>query len=104
MPKGKGSQVVDTPLKAQISRHYQKLGGEEARGAASATAKEFKLGGSGAAAAVKKYDKQIEAGTASRKNRRSSERPSDFNEDLEEAIDGEFEKDETATYRELLTG
>ena len=59
------------------------------------------IGGSGAAAAVKKYDKQIEAGTASRKNRRSSGRPSDFNEDLEEAIDREFEKDETATYREV---
>ena len=80
MPRGKDAQVIDAPLKAQKSRHYQKPGGEEARGAASATAKEFNLGGSGAAAAVKKYDKQIEAGTASRKNRRSSECPSDFNE------------------------
>ena len=41
MPRGEGAQVTDTPLKAQISRHYQKLGGEEARGAASATAKEL---------------------------------------------------------------
>ena len=80
MPQGIGSQVVDTPLKAQISRHYQKLGGDEARGAASATAREFKLGGRGAAARVKRYDKQIEAGNASRANRRSSGRPSDFNE------------------------
>ena len=101
MPQGIGSQVVDTPLKAQISRHYQKLGGDEARGAASATAREFKLGGRGAAARVKRYDKQIEAGNASRANRRSSGRPSDFNEDLEEEIDGEFETDKTATYREV---
>ena len=100
MTKTKGTKGIDTPLKAQISRHYQKLGGDGVRGAASATAREFKLGGSGAAARVKKYDAEVAAGIASRTNRRSSGRPLGFNEAVEAEIDAVFEANDTTTYHE----
>ena len=39
MTKKKGDMNHDTPLKAQISRHFQSLGESSVRGAASATAR-----------------------------------------------------------------
>ena len=100
MGKPKGGSNINTPLKGQISRYYQRLGGDSVRGSATATAKKFNLKGSGAAALVKKIDEQVASGKASRVNRRSSGRPSGFNEEMEAAIEGVFEEDETATYRE----
>ena len=100
MGKPKGGSSINTPLKGQISRYYQRLGGDSVRGSATATAKKFNLKGSGAAALVKKIDEQVASGKASRVNRRSSGRPSGFNEEMEAAIEGVFEEDETATYRE----
>ena len=71
MTKSKGIKGIGRSLKARISRHYQKLGGVGVRGAASATALEFELGGSGAAARVEKHDAEVAAGIASRTNRRA---------------------------------
>ena len=94
MPRG---AAVDTPTKAQISRRFQELGGVKTPGAATATANEFKLRGSGAASKVLKYDKEIVAGSASRKFKG---RQSSFSADIEEAIDEVFADDDTQTYRE----
>jgi len=40
--RSKGSSCITTPEKAQISRHYQSLGGDSVRDAAAATARHFK--------------------------------------------------------------
>jgi glutamine phosphoribosylpyrophosphate amidotransferase len=50
---------INTPLRAQLSRYYQRLGGDTARGSATATANEFSLKGSGAASLVKMIDEQL---------------------------------------------
>ena len=100
MVKRKGDSNIDTPLKGKISRYYQQLGGESARGAASATARKFELGGSGGASRVKKYDAQIRDGIASRTRRLSSGRPFGFNDTLELEIDEVFKDDDTITYAE----
>ena len=39
--RSKGSICITTPEKGKISRHFQSLGGESVRGAASATARKF---------------------------------------------------------------
>jgi len=57
---------IDSPTKAKMSRRFQQLGGEKTPGAATQTAREFELRGSGAALRVKKYDKQIAASTFKR--------------------------------------
>ena len=46
MGKPKGGSNINTPLKGQISRYYQRLGGDSVRGSATATAKKFNLKGS----------------------------------------------------------
>jgi hypothetical protein len=70
MVKIKGdSPIVDTPTKGKISRYFQSLGGANTRGAATETAKKFKLRGSGAASAVKKYDAQVASDKARRKSK-----------------------------------
>jgi len=97
MTKRRGTKGIEAPLKARILRHYQKLGGDGVRGAALATAREFKLGGSGAAARVKKHDAEVAAGIASRTNRRFSGRPLGFNEAVEAEIDTVFEANNTTT-------
>lgn len=105
MVKRKGSPDVDTLQKGQISRDYQARGGGEVRGAASETAKKFKLKGSGAASRVKKYDDEIRLGIASRKQRRNSKensgRRTSFDACVELDIDEAFEEKDTATYREV---
>jgi hypothetical protein len=100
MVKRKGVQNVDTPTKCKISRYYQQQGGQKVRGAASATARNFKLGGSNGATRVKKYDAEIRDGVASRKNRLSIGRPSMFTGLLEKEIDDTFENECTLTFRE----
>lgn len=99
MGKTKGSPDVDTPLKGQISRHYQSLGGASVRGAASATARTFKLKGSAGASKVKTYDQEVKAGTASRSGRRAGRRTS-FDDVVAQDIDEAFLEDDTMTYRE----
>jgi len=100
VPKRKGDGDNNTPNKAQVSRYFQSLGGERTRGAASATARHFKRQGSGACTRVKAYDKEIREGLASRSNRRLSGRPTTFNEQMEQEIEGAFASDDTKTYRE----
>ena len=99
--RSKGSICVTTPEKGKISRHFQSLGGESRRGAAAATARKFNLGSTSGARMVKKYDREIRDGVASRANRRSSGRPKQFNSELEAEIIGAWEKDDTRTYREV---
>ena len=90
--------AIDTPTKAKISRRFQQLGGEKTPGAATSTAREFGLLGSDGCTRVKKYDKQIAEGTASRKFKG---RISRFNSDLEGDIEEAFADDDTQTYREV---
>jgi len=66
----------------------------------AATAREFKLGGSGAAARVEKYGAEVAAGIVSHANRRSSGRPLGFNGAVEAGIGAVFEPSDTTTYRE----
>ena len=69
--RSKGSICITTPEKGKISRHFQSLGGESFRGAAAATARKFKLNKSTGMSKVKKCDREIRDGVASRVNRRS---------------------------------
>jgi hypothetical protein len=71
MGKPKIGSNINTPLKGQISRYYQRLGVEIVRGSATATAREL-LKESGAAVIVSKIGEQVASGKASRANRRSS--------------------------------
>ncbi len=98
MPKRKGSFSIDTPTKSKISRHFQSLGGENARGAASATARELGLNLSSGPNLVKRYDKEIRDGEAKRRYKGGI---STFTEELGEEIDAAFEADDTATFREV---
>ena len=84
--KSKRGACITTPEKGQISRHYQSLGGDSVRGAASATARYFSLGATHGPSNVKKYDREIRDGVASRANRRSTGRPTQFNADIEAEI------------------
>ena len=93
--RSKGSSCVTTPEKGQISRHFQSLGGESARGVATATARKFKLDKKTGACMVKKYDRQIRDGVASRINRRSTGRPMEVK--IIDARAGDY----TPTYREV---
>ena len=99
--RSKGSSCITTPEKAKISRHYQSLGGDSVRGAAAATARHFKLEKTNGSAYVKKYDRQICDGVASRMNRRASGRPKQFNAEMEEEINAAWDEDDTRTYREV---
>jgi len=99
--RGKGSSCITTPEKGKISRHYQSLGGDKVRGAASATARAFKLNLSKGHTLVKKYDSEIREGIASRANRRSKGRPKLFNAEMEEEINHAWDEDDTITYREV---
>ena len=66
--RSKGSSCVTTPEKGKISRHFQSLGGESVRGAASATARKFDLKKMSGAYFVKKYDREIRDCVASRES------------------------------------
>jgi len=99
--RSKGSSCITTPEKAQISRHYQSLGGDSVRGAAAATARDFKLEKTHGSAYVKKNDRQIRDGVASRANRRSTGRPKQFNADIEAKIIDAWADDDTRSYREV---
>jgi len=50
---------------------------------------------------VKKYDRQIRDGVASRANRRSTGRPKQFNADIEAKIIDAWADDDTRSYREV---
>ena len=99
--RSKGSICVTTPEKGKISRHFQSLGGDSVRGAAAATARKFDLTSTSGAAKVKKYDREICDGVASRVNRRSTGRPKKFNADMEAKIIDAWADDDTRTYREV---
>jgi hypothetical protein len=99
--RSKGSSCVTTPEKAKISRHFQSLGGESVWGAASATARKFDLNKMSGAYYVKKYDREIREGIASRANRRSTGRPKKINADMEAKIIDAWADDDTRTYREV---
>ena len=99
--RAKGDCCITTPEKGKISRHYQSLGGDSVRGAAAATARHFKLEKTHGSAYVKKYDRQIRDGVASRANRRSTGRPKQFNADIEAEIIDAWADDDTRTYREV---
>jgi len=94
--KGRG-KTVTTPEKAKISRYYQKLGGEDTRGAAVRTARKFGLTGSNGPARVKKYDEEVARNEARRKS--VPGRPSTFNDDIAKEIDSTFKAKEEQTYR-----
>ena len=97
----KGSSCITTPEKEQISRHYQRLGGDSVRGAAAVTARKFNLNKSTGMSQVKKYDREIRDGVASRVNRRSTGRPKGFNAEMEAEIIDAWADDDTRTYREV---
>jgi hypothetical protein len=99
--RSKGSSCIITPEKGKISRHYQSLGCDSVRGAASATARKFNLNASSGPSDVKKYDREIRDGVASRANRRSTGRPKQFNADIEAEIIDAWADDDTRTYREV---
>jgi len=99
--RSKGSICISTPEKGKISRHFQSLGGESVRGAASATARKFNLTSTSGAAKVIKYDREIRDGVASRVNRKSTGRPRKFNADIEAKIIDAWADDDTRTYREV---
>jgi len=99
--KSKRGACISTPEKGQISRHYQSLGGDNVRGAASATARKFKLCKSRGMSLVKLYDREIRDGVASRANRLSTGRPKEFNEEIEAEINDAWAEDDTRTYREV---
>ena len=69
MGRTRKSTDKDTPFKAAVSRHYQKLGGAETKGAATKTARAFGIKGTRAANVVKVYDEQIRDLDARRKRR-----------------------------------
>jgi hypothetical protein len=98
-PRARRSNI-DTPLKGQISRFYQSLGGCKTRGAAAATARKFHLPSSHGPARVKLFDAQIRDGTASRSIRRPTGRPLCFDTAVGERIDAAFVAEDTITYRE----
>jgi hypothetical protein len=99
--RSKGSVCVTTPEKGKISRHFQSLGGDSVRGAASATARKFKLPKTSGAHLVKKYDHEISVGCASRANRKPTGRPKQFNAEIEAEIIDAWAEDDTKTYREV---
>jgi len=99
--KSKRGACITTPEKGQISRHYQSLGGDSVRGAASATSRYFSLNATRGPKDVKKYDREIRDGVASRANRRSTGRPKEFNEEIEAEINDAWAEDDTKTYREV---
>jgi len=99
--RSKGSSCVTTPEKGRISRHFQSLGGESVRGAATATARRFKLDKKTGACMVKKYDRQIRDGVASRINCRSTGRPKKVNADMEAKIIDAWADDDTWTFRKV---
>ena len=94
--KGRGKSVT-TPEKANISRYYQKLGGDDTRGAAARTARKFGLTGSDGPARVKKYDEEVAKSEARRKS--IPGRPSSFNDAIAGEIDSTFKANEDQSYR-----
>ncbi len=50
---------------------------------------------------VKKYDREIHDGVASRVHRRSTERPLEFNAEIEAEITDAWDDDDTVAYREV---
>ena len=99
--RSKGSSCVTTPEKGQISRHFQRLGGDSVRDAASATARAFNLEKANGPKYVIKYDREIRDGVATRVNRRSTGGPKKFNADMEAKIIDSWADDDTRTYREV---
>ena len=85
--KKKGAKTFDTPLKAQISRDFQRRGGDSVRGAAAATARAFKLTSSNGASQVKRYDRQIREGKGRRKYSGKSGRRKRFDSSVGAAIE-----------------
>ena len=99
--KSKRGACITTPEKGQISRHYQSLGGDSVRGAASTTARKFNLNATSGPSDVKKYDRKIRDGGAARANRRSTGRPKQFNAEIEAEITDAWDGDDTLIYREV---
>jgi hypothetical protein len=100
--RSKGSICITTPEKGKISRHFQSLGGESVRGAALRQQGNLICNPSSSGAGmVKKYDREIRDGVASRVNRRSTGRPKQFNADIEAKIIDAWADDDTRTYREV---
>ena len=101
MPKGtrKGSPDISALRKAQISRRYQELGGPNKRGAASQTAREFNIKGSGASSKVKAIDSQVRDGKAS--STRNRGRKCLYSEAIGQKIDAIFAEDDRRTYEEV---
>ena len=97
MPKRKGNSSIDSPTKARISRDFQLRGGEDTRGAASASARAFNVNPSSGPNQVKKYDRQIRDGEAKRRYKGSE---SSFTAGLANEIDAIFHAEDTTTYRE----
>jgi len=96
-----GSTGVTTPEKAKILLHFQSLGSESVRGAASATARKFDLNKMYGAYFAKEYDREIRDGVASRANRLHTGRPKKFNAEMEEEISHAWNEDDTRTDREV---
>ena len=99
--KGRGKSIT-TPEKAKIARYYQKLGGEDTRGAAAKTARKFGLKGRNGPARVKKYDEEVEKDKARRKP--IPGRPSTFNDALAGEIDSTFKAKEDEASDRLCRG
>ena len=90
---------VPTPLKAQISRDFQRRGGVLTWGAAMAPARHFGLKGRSAGDRVKRIDEQVARGDHKRKKR--SGRPSMFSDDVAASLVETFDEDDTLIYREV---
>ena len=96
MPKTFGSTGIDTPTKAAIVRDFNLRGGAKVRGAATATAKKFKLC---RPSMVTKFDRQVRDADARRKYNKSG-RKSAFTDAIAGTIQTTFKEDDTRTYKE----
>ena len=96
MMKTVRSQGIDTPTKAAIVRDFNLRGGANVRGAATATAKKFKLSRT---SLVKKYDQEIRDNDARRKNCKAG-RKSGFTDSVASSIQAVFKEHDTQTFKE----
>jgi len=96
----RGAKQVSTPLKSQISRYFNKLGGSETRGAAAKTARKFGLSASNGPKQVLLYDTQVLEGTASRSNRPHTGRSKGLTEGVKQNIIDLFNETDTLTYKD----
>ena len=100
--KGKtaGATGIDTPTKAAIVRDFNLRGGVKVRGAATATAKKFKLSTSSGASMVKTFDRQVRDNDARRKHNKAG-RKNKFTDAIAGAIQAAFKENGTSTYAEV---